>query len=52
MQKVYEVLQTTPDVRDEKVSALKESIQQGQYQIDGEALAGKMIRESILDLVK
>jgi negative regulator of flagellin synthesis FlgM len=52
MQKVYEVLQTTPDVRDEKVSALKESIQQGQYQVDGEAVADKMIRESILDLIK
>jgi negative regulator of flagellin synthesis FlgM len=52
MQKVYGVLQMTPDVRDEKVSALKESIQQGQYQIDGEAVADKIIRESILDLVK
>jgi negative regulator of flagellin synthesis FlgM len=52
MQKVYDVLQMTPDVRDEKVSALKESIQQGQYQIDSEALADKMIRESILDLIK
>ena len=52
MQKVYEVLQTTPDVRDEKVSALKESIQQGQYQIDSEAVADKMIKGSILDLIK
>jgi negative regulator of flagellin synthesis FlgM len=52
MQKVYEVLQTTPDVRDEKVSALKKSIQEGQYQIDSEAVADKMIRGSILDLIK
>ena len=52
MQKVYDVLQTTPDVRDERVSALKQSIQQGQYQVDGEAIADKMIRESILDLIK
>jgi negative regulator of flagellin synthesis FlgM len=52
MQKVYDVLQMTPDVRDEKVSALKKSIQEGQYQVDSEAVAEKIIRESILDLVK
>jgi negative regulator of flagellin synthesis FlgM len=52
MQKIYDLLQTAPDVRDEKVSALKKSIQEGQYQIDSEAVADKMIRESILDIIK
>jgi negative regulator of flagellin synthesis FlgM len=52
MQKIHEVLQTTPDVRAEKVAALKKRIEEGQYEVDSEALAEKMIKESILDLVK
>ena len=51
MQKVQEVLQRTPDVRTEKVVALKKLIQEGKYQIDNKGLAEKMIRESVLDLI-
>ncbi len=51
MQKIHEVLQTTPDVRAEKVAALKKRIEEGQYEVDSEALAEKMIKESILDLI-
>jgi negative regulator of flagellin synthesis FlgM len=52
MQKIHEVLQATPDVRAEKVAALKKRIEEGRYEVDSEALAEKMIKESILDLVK
>jgi negative regulator of flagellin synthesis FlgM len=52
MQKIYEVLRTTPDVREEKVSALKKAIQEGRYQVENDALADKLIKESILDLIK
>jgi len=31
---------------------LKKRIEEGQYEVDSEALAEKMIKESILDLVK
>ncbi len=52
MQKIYDVLQTTPDVRAEKISALKKSIAEGEYHVDNEDLADKMIKESILDVVR
>lgn len=52
MQKIYDALQTSPDVRAEKVSTLKKLIQEDRYQVDSEALADKMIRESLLDLIK
>jgi len=52
MQKIYDVLQTTPDVRAEKVSALKKAIAEGEYHVDNEDLADKMIKESILDVVR
>lgn len=52
MQKAFEVIQASPDVRNEKVFALKKLIQEGKYQVDHEALAGKMIKESLLELIK
>jgi len=52
MQKIYDVLQTSPDVRAEKVSALKKLIEEGQYQVDSDTLADKMFRDSLLDLIK
>jgi len=51
MQKVHEVLQAAPDVRTEKVASLKKLIQAGEYKIDNDGLAEKMIRESVLDLI-
>jgi flagellar biosynthesis anti-sigma factor FlgM len=51
-QKIYDLIQMTPDVRAEKVSTLKKMIQEGKYQVDNDAVADKLIKESILDLVK
>ena len=52
MQKINDDLQMTPDLRAEKVSDLKKLIQEGKYEVDNNALAGKMIKESILELIK
>jgi negative regulator of flagellin synthesis FlgM len=51
-QKIYDLIQTTPDVRAEKVATIKKMIQEGNYQVDNDAVAEKLIEESILDLVK
>ncbi len=52
MQKINDVLETTPDVRAERVAELKKAVQEGRYQVDSEAVADKMVNESIIDLVK
>ncbi len=52
MQKIYEVLQKTPDVRSEKVAELKRLIEEGRYHVKSEDLAEKIIKESLLDLIK
>lgn len=52
MQKIYEVLQSAPDVRSEKVSEIRKRIEEGQYRVDSDALAEKIIKESLLDLIK
>ena len=52
MQKIYEILKSTPDVRAEKVSELKKQVQEDSYQVDSGAVAEKMIKDSLLDLIK
>jgi len=51
LQKIHDILQKTPDVRTERVSTLKESIREGRYQVDSEALARRMVKEAILELI-
>ena len=52
IKKINDALEMTPDVRAERVAELKKLVQEGRYQVDSEALADKMIKESILDLIK
>lgn len=40
-----------PDIRTEKVSALKEQVQSGVYHFDGRKIAMKMITEHLIDQV-
>lgn len=47
VQKIKEVLDATPSVRAEKVQALKEQIERGEYQVD----AGKVAEKMLLNLV-
>lgn len=46
-------LESVPDTRSEKVAEIKRRIEDGTYEINPEKIAGKMIRESLLnDLLK
>ena len=47
MDKVREAIRQEPDVRADKVEALKSRIKSGQYKVDTDALAGKILSESI-----
>lgn len=51
MQKIYDVLQTTPDVRAEKVAQYKKSIEDGNYRVSPDDLADKMLKDSLLELI-
>ncbi len=53
IQEAQRQLQTIPDVRVDKVTELRAQIENGSYEIKADEIAGKMIRESLLnDLLK
>ena len=43
------VLDKVPDIREEKVAEIKSRIENGTYTIDGEKIAFKMIKESLIN---
>jgi negative regulator of flagellin synthesis FlgM len=47
-----EIARKTPEVRWEKVQALKEEIESGRYQVDGEEVADKMLRHLVSELIR
>lgn len=47
VQRIRDVIASEPDVRADKVAELKERIQSGQYEIDHDAVAEKMVDELI-----
>lgn len=47
-----EALRNTPDVREEIVARLKESIDKGEYSVNGEEVADMMIRRLRADRVR
>ena len=47
--KMQEILQETPEVRREKVDALKRQIEEGTYQVDPQKVADKMMWSLISD---
>jgi negative regulator of flagellin synthesis FlgM len=49
VQEARNQLNDIPDVREEKVSELRNQIQNGTYQIDADKIAGKMIKEGLLN---
>lgn len=51
VQNIKKAIEELPDVRQEKVDALKEQIHQGTYDVNGEKVAQKMIGESLLDII-
>jgi flagellar biosynthesis anti-sigma factor FlgM len=52
IKKINDVLEMTPDVRADRVAELKKLVQEDRYRVDNETLAGKMIDQSIIDLIK
>ena len=52
IKKINDVLEMTPDVRADRVAELKKQIQEDRYHVDSEAVAEKMIDQTIIDLVK
>jgi flagellar biosynthesis anti-sigma factor FlgM len=52
MEKIFDILKRTPDVREDRVAALKKLIEAKEYRIPSEALAEKMIKDSLLELKK
>ena len=52
MEKIYSVLKITPDIRVDRVATLKKLIEAKKYHVPSDALAEKMIKESLLELKK
>lgn len=48
-QKALEIAKGTPDVREDRVAALKKQIADGTYQVDSGKIADGMLREAIKD---
>jgi len=44
-----QIVATTPDVRADKVEALKAAIQDGTYSVDAEAIAGRLLLAGLAD---
>ena len=51
IQQAEKAIEELPDVREEKVRELQDQIETGRYDVSGEKIAGKMLGESILDIV-
>lgn len=49
IQEAMQILKSVPDVREEKVALLKQQIEAGTYEVEGEKIAEKMLEESLLN---
>ena len=49
LNKIREIIQNTPDIREEKVSFLREKIATGSYNVSGQEIAEKMLNEFLLE---
>ncbi|MEA3486365.1 MAG: flagellar biosynthesis anti-sigma factor FlgM [Thermodesulfobacteriota bacterium] len=51
IQQAEKAIEQLPDVREEKIQELKDQIEAGKYNVNGEKIAGKMLSESLLDVI-
>jgi negative regulator of flagellin synthesis FlgM len=51
LQEIKGLLEKVPDVREEKVTAVRTAIEDGTYRVKGKEIAKKMIKESIDEFV-
>ena len=49
LQKIHDILVQTPDIRSEKVAALKKAVSEGRYQVSAENIAVKMIQAILVE---
>jgi len=49
VQKMHEILQQTPDVRADRVRALKQQIEKGEYTVDSHKVADQMLKSLLQD---
>jgi len=49
IQEAKKQLDSIPDIREDKVAQLKNQIKNGTYEINAEKIAGKMIKEGLLN---
>jgi len=49
IQEAKKLLDSIPDIREEKVAKIKAQIENGTYQVEEKKLAAKMIKESLLN---
>jgi flagellar biosynthesis anti-sigma factor FlgM len=50
-QRIRQILDETPDVREGKIRELKDRIESGNYVIDSGKVAAKMLGESLIDTI-
>ena len=50
IQKIKQILDQTPDVREEKIQELRQQIEKGSYLINSGMIADKMLGESLIDV--
>jgi negative regulator of flagellin synthesis FlgM len=51
IQQIKKILDEIPEVRQDKVRALKSQIANGTYRVDPEKIAEKMVGEALIDIV-
>ena len=51
IQKIKQIVDQTPDIREEKVLELKRQIDSGNYKVNSEKIAEKMVGESLIDII-
>ncbi len=49
IQEAKKLMDSIPDIREEKVAKIKAQIENGTYQVEDKKLASKMIKESLLN---
>ena len=52
MSRIREAIRTTPDVRADRVEALRAEVQSGKYRVDAERLAQTLLNESLREDVE
>ncbi len=50
MKRMHDILAATPDIRSERVDALKNLVESGQYEIKSDEVASKMIKDFIAEM--